>query len=210
MSFQGVDTFTQLPTPGSGDKMRTWKDTIGANVVHTEVVKKREGETYVAVFDRIVCAQNKILSIFNTLSTKKVRIYRIWLFNWQITAVTGVLLEFELKRITARTAGTSVTPRARDSNNSLTAGITTSHADTAVTESTLLGRPFSANEELVLNTLNTTTIRGFNWDDNLIYDAREETEPEILRQNQGMALKQITNSVVGTYTVVIEFTEENA
>lgn len=207
---QGAESFTTLNVGSSGDKIRTWKDTLGVNDLHTEVVKQREAETFCAIFDRIAPAANKHFTIFNTLSTKKVRIKRILIFNWQVTAVTGVMLEFLLERITARTAGTSATINPLDLNDSLTAGITASSGDTSVTESTVLRRMFSANEEVILATLNTTTERGFHFDDNIVYEAMFENTPLTLRQNQGISLKQITSSTVGSVSIVIEFTEEDA
>ena len=206
---QGAEASITLNLGAGGSKVRVLQDTLGGEERYTEVIHQRRGETFWAVFDRIVPAANKYMAnIFNATSTKKVEIKRIWVFNWQIAAVTGVLLEYELRRITARTLGTSITPVAADSNYSLTASITADHASTAVTDSSLLLRGVCSSEELVqtaLQLLNTIVLPKHA----LIYEQRPDTDPIILRQNQGVVIKNITNSAVGTVSTIVEFTEED-
>src|SRR4030067_1436655 len=104
--------------------------------------------TFYAYLDRVAPATNKyMLTLFNTSSTRKVTITKIiWLTN-SITAVTGVVHDMYLARITARTAGTTVTIRARDSNNTLSAGITADTLSTSVTEAYIMNRFVGSSEE---------------------------------------------------------------
>lgn len=174
------------------------------------LVGLQEPATFYVCYERIAPAQNKfVATLFNTSSTRKVVIQRVWVVNWQAAAVTGVLLEFELKRITARTAGTSVTPAAADSKDSLSAGITADHASTAVTEGNLVRRVFSANEETKIGALTLENLLSLA-SHGLIYEKRLGVKGETLRQNQGITVKQITSSTVGTVSVIIEFTDEPA
>ena len=168
-----------------------------------------EPATFSAIFDRIAPAQNKyVANLFNASSTRKVTIKRIWLYNWNASAVSGVLLEFELRRITARTTGTTITPDPHDSSDSLSANITADHASTSVTDSTILRRLFSTAEETKIAALTMESIRSFVDFNNLIYEAKSGIKGIVLRQNQGIVIKQITNSTVGSVSIVIEFTDE--
>lgn len=173
--------------------------------------------TFTAIFDRIAPAANKYMAtIFNTSATRKVVIKRIWRKSQVAAAVVGVLLEQEIRAITARTAGTSVTPFAHDTNQALSAGIAADTASTAVTEGTgnraLFKRFFSSTEEVLLAEL-TTSPEGAGAhlnDAQCIYWAKGDTDGVVLRQNQGLTIKNITSSTVGTVSYEIEFTDEPA
>lgn len=165
--------------------------------------------SYLAVFDRIAPAQNKYMAtLWNGASGRKVVVQRVWVYNWQITAVSGVYLEQEMRRITARTAGTTVTPVAQDTNDTLTSGIAADHNSSAVTDSSLLRRVIASSEELAL-------VQGGPppwtfWAAGLQYERMEGTRGIVLRQNQGLTIKNITNSTVGSVSYVYEFTDEAA
>src|SRR5918992_5320773 len=119
-----VDSFFQIPPDSTGKKIRTDQQTIGANTVEIQYVKENEPATFLAIADRIVPAVNKyILTIFNTTATRKVVLHEAYVFNWQTAAVTGTILEYEFKRVTARTPGTTITPVAYDTADTLTSGI---------------------------------------------------------------------------------------
>lgn len=173
--------------------------------------------TFTAVFDRIVPGANKYMAtVFNTSTTRKVVVKRIWCKNRNVTAVTGVQLEQEIRGITARTAGTSITPFAHDTTLALSAGITADHASTAVTEATgnraLFERIIHSSEEVLLAEL-TTSVEGARAvlnDAQCIYWSKGDAEGITLRQNQGITVKNITSSVVGSVSYAIEFTDEAA
>ena len=170
-----------------------------------------EPATFRVIYDRVVPAQNKyVATLFNTSATRKVVIRRIWLFNWQITAVTGVLLQFDIKRITARTAGSSVTPMAHDTADTLSAGITADHTSTSVTDSTLINRVFGAGEETKIGALTLENSISINDAIAIIYAKKDGTKGLTLRQNEGVTIKQVTNSTVGSVSAAIEFTDEPA
>lgn len=160
------------------------------------------------LYDRIVPAANKYMAtLYNTSATRKVVIKRIYILNHQFAAATGVLLEGEVRRISARTAGTAVTPVAEDLNDTLSAGITADTLSTAVTDSSLLRRYIIANEENLLTTWNMNNAQGLNAY-GLVYEAPAGGRGLTLRQNQGISVKNITASTVGSTTVIIEFTDE--
>jgi hypothetical protein len=168
--------------------------------------------SYYAVFDRIVPAANKYMAtLFNTSATRKVRIRRVWRFNWQITVVTGVLLEQYLARITARTAGTAVTIQADDTADTLSAGISADTNSSAVTEDHIVKRLFATSEEFVVGDVYVVeNILALDPTQQLIYAPMLGGRGITLRQNQGITIRNVTSSTVGNVSYCIEFTDEAA
>lgn len=170
---------------------------------------------FYAVFDRIAPAANKYMAtLFNTSATRKVSVNRVYRFQWQVAAVTGVLLEQELRGITARTVGTSVTIVPEDSSDTLSAGIAADTGSTSVTEGGkgLIRRLFASSEEYALATLSTVLTGGpaMLHDASLIYWRKDGGKGLVLRQNQGITIKNLTSSTVGSVSYCIEFDDEAA
>lgn len=167
--------------------------------------------TYWATYSRITPAANKyVATLFNTSASRKVVIQRIWVYNWQLAAAAGVLTELEMRRITARTAGTSITPAPLDLNDTLSAGITADHASTVVTDSTLL-QLIVTSTDTTANTSSAIIRDGRALSINaLVYERKPGERGIVLRQNQGLTLKNITAIALGSISTVIEFTDEVA
>lgn len=167
-----------------------------------------EPATFYAYFDRIAPAQNKYMAtLFNTSATRKVVVRRIWWLTNNFTAVTGVVHDMYLARITARTAGTSVTVRARDSNDLLSSGITADTGSTSVTEAYIARRFVGASEE---SPVTTTALPTYNdRQGTRLYEKPAGEKGETLRQNQGLTIRTLTASTVGVLSFLIEFTDEN-
>jgi short subunit dehydrogenase-like uncharacterized protein len=162
--------------------------------------------TFYAVFDRIAPAANKYMAtLFNTSTTRKVVVTHVWRFNWQVAAVTGILLEQYLARITARTAGTGVTIFADDTADTLSAGISADTNSTAVTENHIIVRSYASSEEMALAA--TGIVLGTAVDDagEVLYQRRDGQRGLTLRQNQGLSVRNVTSSAIGTVSYIIEF-----
>ena len=202
-------TFFQVPPNSTGAKVATESATQGADTVHFQVIKEYEPATFIAVSDRIAPAANKyMLTVFNTTATRKVVIQRAFVYNWQVAAVVGVLLEYEFRRITARTTGTTITPVAYDTNDTITAGITCDHTTTAVTDSSLLRRGFTSSEETKIGALTLENSLSVNESFPMVYERMNGCKGVTCRQNQGVTIKNITSSTIGTVSCVILFTDE--
>lgn len=166
---------------------------------------------FYAVFDRIAPAQNKYMAtIWNGAAGRMVVVDRVYRCNWQVTAVTGVLLDQELRRITARTAGTNVQIQTEDSNDTVTAGIACDTGSTGVTEGSgaqaLVKRFFAVSEEVVLATAYVLTgIAAHISDAQLVWYRKPGSSGLVLRQNQGLSVKNITNSTAGSVSYIVEF-----
>lgn len=162
--------------------------------------------TFYAVYDRIVPGANKYMAtLFNTSATRKVVVTHVWRFNWQSAAVTGILLEGYLARITARTAGTGVTIFADDTSDTLSAGITADTNTTAVTENHIIERFFASSEEMALAATGIVVSSAADDAGQVIYQRRDGQRGLTLRQNQGLSVRNVTSSTVGTVSYIIEF-----
>lgn len=166
--------------------------------------------TFYATFDRITMTASKyIATLFNTSSTRKVVVQRIWVFDWQLAAITGNEVDFGLYRISARTTGSSVTINAEDTNDSLSAGITADTNSTAVTQVHLIKRIMYNGEEINFDNGNVLNNQAFDIFA-LKYERRLGQRGITLRQNQGVSLQFISGDPDGSVSVIIEFTDEAA
>lgn len=166
-------------------------------------------ESYYAVYDRIAPATNKYMAtLFNTSATRKAVIREIYCFNWQFAAVTGVILEQYLVRITARTTGTGVTIRAEDTADSVDAGITADTNSSVVTEDHIIKRTFATSEEIIISSANIVKDLALDRNCQIIYQKADGTRGITLRQNQGISIRNVTNSAIGTVSYLILFTDE--
>ena len=171
-----------------------------------------EQNTFYAYFDRIAPAQNKYLAcLFNTSTTRKAVIQKIiWLTN-AFTVVTAVGHDMYLSRITARTVGTAVTIRARDSADTLSAGIAADTNPTSVTEAYIMQRYVGSTEESVIAVTSLPTYLGSLGGPGVVLYARlPNTKGETLRANEGLAIRTLTASTVGVMSFLIEFSDEAA
>ena len=169
---------------------------------------------FFALFDRIVPAQNKYMAtLFNANASRKVVVNRIHRLNWQGAAVVGVMLEQEIRFIDARTAGAGVPIVSEDSGMAaLSSGITADTGSTGVTDSSLIRRIFASSEEAALAAA-TTNIPGqtaFVPDAQLVYWRPARSLGLVLRVNRGLTIKNLTNSIVGSVSYVVEFEDELA
>lgn len=75
-------------------------------------------KTYTASAIGVAFASNKsLLGVLNAHATRKVKLYRAWQLNNQTTGVTGVLTSCALRKISALSGGTAVTPAQHDTGN---------------------------------------------------------------------------------------------
>lgn len=204
------ESYIQVPPNSTGSKVRTRSRVIGANTVHEQAVYQAALPTYYALADAVTCAQNKqVISILNdTGSGKVVALKKLFIINTQLSTVTGVALRSDVKRATAHSGGTVVTPASADSANpAIPAQITVRTAATSVTESTLLFPLTYTNDEVGATQAFPTAqlMAGLNW-----FPEGAEVQEVRLREGEGLTIKQITNSSVGQFAWLIVFTVDDA
>lgn len=109
--------------------------------------------TYTIAATGVSFAANKsMVGIFNGSGSGQIfRVYRIWALNNQITAVTGVMTNIEIRRISAGSGGNAITPLKHDStNSSFPAQVIVASAMT-VTDTDLFRRIVWSTDEPVAN-----------------------------------------------------------
>jgi hypothetical protein len=167
--------------------------------------------TWRATAQGVAYASGKdMLDIFNgAAATRVLRAYRGYWFNNGTTAVTGVLTEGRVNRITASSAGTSVTPVAHDTNNSALEAAATAGTGRTVTVSSLFRKFLYSNDE--------PAVAGSGIDEwELLVPFAEvwnagygdsNIQPVTCRVNQGFELHHQGTSAVGSADLEIEFTD---
>ena len=168
-------------------------------------------KTYTAYATGIAFASNKsLLGIFNAHATRKVKIYRVWALNNQTTAVTGVLTSMTLRKVSALSAGTAVTPVAHDSANA-TVDLT---SVTCVTGGTFTNTADNALRQIMWSS-DEPAVSSATSDElqcivplMCIWDSTGDTniEPFVLNTNEGIHMLQPGANAVGILDLAIEFT----
>jgi hypothetical protein len=203
-----AESYTQVPPNSTGNKLRTRSRVIGSDTVHEQAVFTASQPTYYAYADAVALAANKQhVSIFNTAgSGLLVAVKKIFQINLQIASVTGVGLRFDVKRTTAQSAGTAITPVPMDSalNPSLS-GLVNVATNATVTEGAIV-TPWITNSDEV-TAANTAVANYLAQGTNLILESTEMQELR-LREGEGFTVKQITSSTVGSFGWLIGFTAE--
>lgn len=182
------------------------KSLFGVVTRDIEVVRP----TFQAIYDRITMSASKYLAtLFNTSSTYKVVIQNIWVYSWQTDPVRGGDNDMALWKISARTAGTTVTPRAEDSLDVLPSGISADTDSTAVTQSFLMMRLLHNGDESIFNSSAWKAALSLEFASRR-YERKPGTKGWTLRQNEGMSLQFISGDPDGTVSIIYEFTVEEA
>jgi hypothetical protein len=180
------------------------------------VVRTGGKATFRALFSDIAPATDKyMLLLHNANTTYDVVIQRIYAKHSNISAVTGVLLKQELRRTSAFTTGTAITPIADDpETDTLPASIsadTNSSAVSDVSGGIIDGAIFLTAEEMILAAtafqLNRANLQG-----QLIYERKDGERGLTLSgttaANRGIAVKNLTADTAGSVSYVVVFTVE--
>ena len=202
-----AEGYTQVPPNSTGNKMRTRSRVIGADTVHEQGVFTAAMPTYYALADAVAFAGNKQhISIFNNAgSNQLISIKKLFHINLSLSAVTGVALRFDVKKTTAQSVGTAITAQPADSTNPALSGVLLATGAT-VTEGAILYPVTTQNDELTAaNTAIANYLMQFG---NLAIEGME-TQEYRLRPGEGMTVKQITTSTVGSFAWLLVFTVES-
>lgn len=165
--------------------------------------------TYTYFAKDVAFAPNKCMaSVFNKTSTPvTVKIYRVYVLNNQYTAVTGVLTNLEVRKLTAATGGTTITPSPHDTNNSLSSYVECA-TNATVTTTDLYRRVLWSTDEPAVGATCTVDefecflpigcIWSMGYGDSLV-------EPITLNANEGFGIIN-TGASIGSCDIIIEFT----
>lgn len=197
------NSFTQVPPNSTGNKMRTRTRLQGADIVHEQAVYQEALPTYYFLADAVAFAQNKqMISIYNAANSGvMVVIKKLFLINLQLSNATGVMLRQDVKRFSAvHSGGTLVNPTTCDSTNPALPAEVTCRTGGIVTDLTTLFPLTFSNDEIGVTQAfpSTALLAGINW----IPEGSEIQEIR-LREGEGLTVKNITNTTVGSFAYLI-------
>lgn len=211
-SIDGNDTVIKGATDGTfignvGDRLKTTSEISNSVVVTAET----EAATFCAYALGIAIGNNKsMMSIVNASgSTVKIRIREIRIINVQNTPVTGVISDYRLLRCTGHSSGTNITPLAHDTSDTLNGSVTVKTNGTISGEAAnpLRRWQFSTDEWGV----GASDVESNSHDIQMnksLFDTAPKTKTITLNANEGITIKQVTNSTVGTFDILVVFTQE--
>ena len=168
-------------------------------------------KTYTAAALGIAFASNKsLLGTLNAHASRKVKIYRIWLLNNQTSAVTGVITTMTIRKLSALTGGTAVTPVAHDTSNTsvdLTSITCVTNGTATNTSDTALRQILWSGDEPAVSSATSDELQCIVplmcvWDST----GDSNIEPITLNQNEGLSITQPGSNAVGILDLFIEFT----
>lgn len=203
-----AETYTQLPTDAeNGNKVRENEITVGSDLVRQQAVFQAARQSYVALVENSVFANSKQhFSLFNgSGSGVVVRVQKLYIKNMVETAVAGGTRRLDVKKITACSSGTDITPVKLDTaNDDLPAQVLVKTTAT-VTEGAIIFPLIFSDKEMLLtqNSMSQQIFSGINWIPEG-YELQEYT----LREGEGLTIKQITNSTAGTVSWIVVFSVE--
>lgn len=152
-----------------------------------------------------------MLAVFVPLANSNVlRLRRISIRNVQSTAVTGVVATLELRRISALSAGTAVTPNQMDTGDAALAAGTLCRTGGTFTDGALVDRWLWSSDEWGPGALDQEGSEHSLHNMLSAWEVGSITpeQPLTLRPGQGAHIKCATNTTAGTFDIVFVFTQD--
>lgn len=200
-------TYIQLPTDSTGKKARARSRSENSQTVLEQAVFLGELATYFAWTTGIAPASAKhMLSVWNANGSAQIlRLRALMVVNLALTAVTGVGMQWDIKRITsAPTGGTTVTPNKADSNSPALSNVTCMYGATggAAAGNTLWSVGLH-NDEIPLTGIQTNDpfIQ-------LMPKQLLDIQPIVINPNDGISVVCATSTTVGTQGLLAVFSVE--
>ena len=203
-----AQSFTQVPPDSTGNKLQMRQYVRGANTVQSQGVYFDGLPTFRVLAPAIVPAANKYHIVLrnNTGSAQTLYVHGLYAINDGVTAVTGVINQFNFRRVTGTPTMTALTPYAFNSADPALSGVTAGHTATAgLTDSTIILPLVLSSEE---NTAVPANTGMFLHHTNLLPMMHPYARPLALRPDEAVAVKQIGAGTVGTLSWIIDFSVE--
>lgn len=203
-----TQAFTQVPPNSTGNKLQMRQYVRGANTVQSQGVHYDGLPTFRLLTAAIVPAANKYhLVLRNNLgSAQTLYLLGLYAINDNVTAVTGVINQFNLRRVTGTPTLTAVTPYPFNSADPALANVTAGHTATAgLTDSTIIQPLVLSSEEQTAVPTNTSM---FLHHTNLLPMLNSHGRPLALRPDEAVAIKQIGAGAVGAMSWILDFSVE--
>lgn len=165
----------------------------------------------VSAIGATVTTNGSLFSLVNTSgSTVKIKIREIRLINVQASIVIiGAADDFRLLRITGHSVGTALTVMPHDTTDTLNASVTARTGATVTGEGTVpLRRWFWSSDEWGPGAQDVESTDHTMQTLIPAYVPLPRTKPIVLNANEGITIKCVTTTLVGTFDVTVLFTQE--
>jgi hypothetical protein len=203
-----AQSFTQVPPDSTGNKLQMRQYVRGANTVQSQGVYFDGLPTFRVLAPAIVPAANKYHIVLrnNIGSAQTLYLHGLYAINDGVAAVTGVVNQFNFRRVTGTPTLTAITPYAYNSADPALANVVAGHTATAgLTDSTIILPLVLSSEE---NTAVPTNTGMFLHHMNLLPALHPMARPLALRPDEAVAVKQIGTGTVGALSWIIDFSVE--
>jgi hypothetical protein len=168
-------------------------------------------QTYTAAAIGATFGNNKsMLGVFNgSGSGRVIRVYRVWVLNNQTAGVTGVLTTWTLRRSSAQSGGTTITPTKHDTASETAPAqvLVATGATATLTSDVELRRWMWSNDEPAVSSATSDEFETLV-PLNCVWDSTGDSniEPITLREGQGISVHHSGSSAVGLCDVFVEYT----
>jgi hypothetical protein len=167
-------------------------------------------QTYTVAAVGATFANNKsMLGLFNGAGSGRfIKVYRVWVLNNQTAGVTGVLTTWALRRTTAQSGGTSITPVKHDTaSETAPAQCLFATGGTVTLTGVELRRWMWSNDEPAVSSATSDEFECLV-PLNCVWDSTGDAniEPIVLREGEGISVHHTGSSAVGLADVFVEYT----
>jgi hypothetical protein len=167
-------------------------------------------KTFVAQALGATLGNNKsMLSLLNAGGSGVVlRLERLFIINTQNSSVTGINADFRIFRTTGHSVGTSITPLAHDTGDTLNGSVTARTGATVAGEAaSYLYRWLWGSDEWSTGVADADSADHSLQNLQPVYQATSRERPITLRAGEGLSVKQVVNSTAGQFDIIAIFTE---
>lgn len=166
--------------------------------------------TFVLQATAVALGNNKsMVSLLNADASLIVKIREVRIVNVRTSTVTGTVADFRAFRITGHSAGTTLTPLEHDTADALDSDITARTGGTVSGEAAnSLWRRLWSSDDWGAGALDVEAAQVGHQQMAPTWQTGMSQRPIVLRQNQGLSLKCVTNTTAGTFDINIVFTVE--
>ena len=200
------DLYIQLPADSTGKRLHTRVSTSQGVQAHQGYQVIGDAPTYYAWSGTQTVINNKYLfAMQNDSATQLIKVRKLFLINAQLAAATGVMVPLNVCRIGTTSGGTAITATATDPSDGAMSGVTIVSSPTTVQLWGYLWPWLTNNDEIgATGGFPQATMQALG---NMLIEGAD-MRPLTLHQNQGVAVRWSTTSVVGTFGVLAVFTVE--